>query len=335
MGAAEFGFRIREELQLVEPETGALVGRAPEPGPAGVPVCGTAEEARRWLVERRRWVAEWAAARGLAVMAAGLNLAGRGEAGRGRRGGGDASGLAGFGMRVEVGVPDREAAVRAMVGAASYVPHLLAVSASSPFHRGRDTGFASFRTILRERQPAAGLPFPVSSAGEYDRLVAVLSGGGRGNAVGWDLRPGERAPVLEWHFFDVTPWVDVAVFLAACARALTAMFIDRPPSQPTAVEMQLARENRWRAARYGLEARFYRMDPVSGEERGAADANRALVDRLASLAERLGDGPALACVERILERGNAASAMREVYGREGCVRAVARWVIGETASAGS
>ena len=360
MGAGEFPVGVEEEYQVVDPDTGALIGRAPAllvaaDGLAKAeyqrtivevasPVCATAAEAGWRAAEGRAALARAAAAQGLAIAAAGLHPVGPYPASQvtdepryrelARTGGPQLRDLHIFGLHVHVGVPDLETAVRAMVGATPYTPHLLALCASSPFHRGADTGFASYRTIIRDTFPEVGPAPPMSGAAEYRQLVRLLAGKECDERercpISWDIRPSSRYPTLEFRFFDVCPWVEDVAVLAAFARALTAMFGDRPPPQRSGTELQLLRENRWRAARHGLDARFFRLDPATGEQRPARDQIRALAERLLPLAERLGDVAALAGVERILQRGNAARAMRRVLQRGSSFPEVTRWVAEQT-----
>jgi len=360
MGGGEFPVGVEEEYQVVDPDTGALRGRAPAllvaaDGLAKAeyqrtivevasPVCATAAEAGQCAAEGRVALGRVAAAQGLTIAASGLHPVGTYPTSQvtdepryrelARTGGPQLRDLHIFGLHIHVGVPDLETAVRAMVGATPYTPHLLALCASSPFYRGADTGFASYRTIIRDTFPEVGPAPPMSGAAEFRQLVRLLAGKERDererSPVSWDIRPSSRYPTLEFRFFDVCPWVEDVAVLAAFVRALTAMFGDRPPPQRSGTELQLLRENRWRAARHGLDARFFRLDPATGEQRPARDQIRALAERLLPLAERLGDVAALAGVERILQRGNAATAMRGVLKREGSFPAVTRWVAEQT-----
>lgn len=356
---SEYTVGIEEEYQLVDGETGALRGRAPElvagAGPAkeefqrtmvevDTPVSRTVSEAVAHIADRRRRVARSAAPRGLAIAAAGLHPVGPypteqvSDSPDYRRvaaiGGSTVSQMHVFGMHVHVGVPSRTAAIRAMLGAATFVPHLLALSASSPFDRGEDTGYASYRLVLRSAYPRVGLPMPVASVDEYDELLRILrgpeDGAASGSPISWDVRPSETYPTLEFRFLDVTPWLDTVALVAALARALTAMFADRPAPSPTGLELQLLRENRWRAARFGLDARFFELTPVTGRERPARDGIRRLVERLAPIADRLGDADALAGLDEILRRGTAADTMRRIHDEEGSYPAVIRWLVRTT-----
>jgi len=359
MRYGEFTVGVEEEFQLIDPDDGALRGRAPELLKDGwpakeefqrtaieidTPVCTTAGEAGRRLVARRRALARLAASQGLAIAAAGLHPVGPYPSAQVsdvpdyRRiadlGGASARELHIFGLHVHVGVQSREAAIRAMCGVAPYLPHLLALSVSSPFYQAQDTSFDSFRTLLRDMAPRVGLPMPVVSAAEYDRMEAILAGGApdpRHNPpIAWDVRPSLRYPTLEFRLFDAVPWIDTIELIVAMARALTLMYADRPPPYRTGTELQLMRDNRWRAARFGLDATFFRLDPVTGEVRSARDSILALVDRLAPIAERLGDGEALGRIDAILARGTAAAAMRAAYEKDHALPDVTRWVVAET-----
>ncbi|HEX6938230.1 MAG TPA: YbdK family carboxylate-amine ligase [Longimicrobiales bacterium] len=359
MRNAMFTVRVEEEYQLVDPEGYALRGRAPELLENGDPardelrrtrvevdtsICRDAAEAARMLRRRRSELARLASEHGLVLAASGLHPVGpypagpAGDAADRRRiaepGGAPLREPHAYGMHVHVTVPDPEAAVRAMSGAAPYIPHLLAPSCSSPFYRGEDTRFESFRTVLRGMSPRVGPPLPVATANEYARLVRMLCteeewAAGVG-PIAWDIRPSRRFPTVEFRLFDCAPDVDTAAVLIAMARALTVMFHDRPAPQRSGLEQQLLLENRWRAARFGLDARFYRLEPPTGEVRGARDAIAALIDRLAPIAERLGDGPILADAGRILRRPTAAAEMRRIYEETGSYPDVVRWVAART-----
>lgn len=359
MDQGQFLIGVEEEYQLVDPASGALRGRAPEllggASPAKAefqrtmlevvtPICGSAREATTRLLERRRELAALAAERELAIAAAGLHPLGPYPAAQvsegahyrrtAARGGAFASEQHIFGLHVHIGVPSREAAIRAMCGVTPYIPYLLIPTASSPFYHGRDTEYQSFRLMLRDLSPRVGLPLPMSSVAEYDRLERILAGDPvepqHPSPLSWDIRPSARYPTLEFRLFDATPWPAAIEFAVALARALTATFADRPTPQVSGTEFQLIRENRWRAARFGVETHFFRLDPVSGELRSARDALLALVERLGPIAERLGDGPSLALAEEVLARGSVAGQLREVFARSGSFPEVMRWLVQET-----
>ena len=119
-----------------------------------------------------------------------------------------------FGMHVHVGVPGHLDRVRVANAARFYLPHLLALSASSPFHQGRDTGYCSFRTLLWRRWPRSGAPPGFESAAEFELLLKWLTETKCVDAPGriyWDLRPHHRYPTVEFRAADVTPRLEDAV----------------------------------------------------------------------------------------------------------------------------
>src|ERR671917_402701 len=127
------------------------------------------------------------------------------------------------GTQVHVGVSDRDLAVEVAQRVARDLPVLLALSASSPFWNGHDTGYASIRTIIWQRWPTAGSTGPLASAAEYDALLADLIGSG---VIGdpkmayFDVRPSSHAPTLELRVCDACPLVDDAVLIAGLFRAM-------------------------------------------------------------------------------------------------------------------
>jgi len=242
-----------------------------------------------------------------------------------------------FGMHVHVGVPKGVDRARVANTARYFLPHLLALTASSPFHQGHDTGYCSFRTLLWRRWPRSGAPPRFQGADELALLLRwlteteCLDGPGR---LYWDLRPHHRYPTVEFRAADVTPRLEDAVAAAALARAVAAGVVEgvlKEPALPGAVAQALLGENSWRAARDGTGAVF--VDVFAPEPRtvDAADAVLGLAERLAPLAAELGDGEALASLAAVFERGCAARRMREAAGgMDGDLRRLALWAADET-----
>jgi carboxylate-amine ligase len=352
-------------------ESPAVRAKRPRKPPAEPDIshsCERVAELRVRLAERRRWLQDRAEAQGLALLAAGLHPLASGRPTRSaptRRNPVLSTGTANLApaavpcrLRLRVTVPSREMVVHAMAGALPYVPPLLALAGNSPFYLAQDTGYNSYSTVLADASPRGGPPPPVQSCAEFDEICRILrqadaaSGKRRGSASArrpwrepdWDIRPVDTEPRIEFTFLDVSPWLDHVALLGACVRALTCMFADRPPQQPTALQMQVLRENRWRAARFGMEARFVRTDGGTRVAAGAgttsaasqwtaADALRSLVDRLGPVAERLGDGETLANLELHLQRGSPAAAMRSAFARHASLEHAVQWLAAETAAA--
>ena len=165
------------------------------------------------------------------------------------------------GTQVHVGVADRDESVVVANRVSAYVPTLLALSASSPFWAdGSDTGYSSGRTLVWQRWPTTGLAAPVSSAAEYDKLVAELVASGAiadAGMVYFDVRPAVAAPTLELRVCDSCPSVDTIVLIAGLFRALVEREVEGLRAGVPAVEVSppLGRAALWRAARSGSGGR--------------------------------------------------------------------------------
>jgi carboxylate-amine ligase len=239
------------------------------------------------------------------------------------------------GTQVHVGVSDRDLAVHIAQRVARDLPVLLALSASSPYWNGQDTGYASIRTIIWQRWPSAGSTGPLASADDYDSLVADLIGSGviaDTKMAYFDVRPSAHAPTLELRVCDACPLVDDAVLVAGLFRALVrAAELDVEAGRPfRPAPPPLHRAAVWQAARGGLSRHL--LD--GGEHprpRPAPDVVRALVDRLRPQLEELGDWETVTdLTERTLARGNSADRQRAAFAERGDLSDVMRLVVDET-----
>ena len=199
------------------------------------------------------------------------------------------------GTQVHVGVDDRDVAIAVANRVAPHLPTLLALSASSPFWAdGSDTGYSSARTLVWQRWPTTGPVAPVSSAAEYDRLVADLVASGviaDAGMVYFDVRPALAAPTLELRVCDSCPSVDTIVLIAGLFRALVEREVDALQAGGPAVEVAppLGRAALWRAARSGLEGEL--VDISGPTSRPAAEVVTDLVRSLRPQLEAAGDWP--------------------------------------------
>jgi carboxylate-amine ligase len=237
------------------------------------------------------------------------------------------------GCHVHVGVPDLETAVAVMDRARPYLPVLLAMTGSSPFHDGVDTGHDSYRTMWWSRWPMTGPPEYLGSAERFQEVVAGLVASGvvaDSSHLYWDLRPSSHLPTLEFRLADVCTEVDDVVLHAALARSLVRVLAGRsegsdPCPQP---RPELLRAARWRAARHGLDSQLF--DPLRSELVPARVAVRRL---LAELQDDLRDHDEWAVVvelvERLFERGTSASRQRRTWLRTGDWREVAARIVRE------
>jgi YbdK family carboxylate-amine ligase len=192
------------------------------------------------------------------------------------------------GFQVHVGVSDRDLAIQLAQRVAEHLPVLLALSASSPFWNGHDTGYASVRSLVWQRWPSAGATGPLESAAEYDELIADLIGTGviadDGMAY-FDIRPSAHAPTLELRVCDALPLVDDAVLIAGLFRAaVRAAEID--------IENGVPRSGRQRAQDSRPNCSAPGRDRVlSTRRRRSAALSRASVPRSTSSATTTRCGP--------------------------------------------
>jgi glutamate---cysteine ligase / carboxylate-amine ligase len=245
------------------------------------------------------------------------------------------------GTQVHVGVGDRDESVAVGNRVAPYLPTLLALSASSPFWSdGSDTGYSSVRTLVWQRWPTTGLAAPVSTAAEYDGLVADLVASGAISDAGmvyFDVRPAVSAPTLELRVCDSCPSVDTIVLIAGLFRALVEREVDGLRAGVPAVEVAppLGRAALWRAARSGLEGEL--VDITGGEgrrpvSRPAADVVNDLVRLLRPQLETAGDWPMISeLTRRVLIAGTSAARQRRALRRRGRLTDVVDQLIAETA----
>jgi glutamate---cysteine ligase / carboxylate-amine ligase len=243
-----------------------------------------------------------------------------------------------FGMHIHVAPPPELDRMKLLNVVRRYTPHLLALSCSSPFHEGDDTGFASYRMILWRRWPGSGLPPRLESDAEYRRHVDMLLRAGLlidERSLYWTIRRHPEYPTLEFRMCDVCPSIADAIAIAACARTIVAAAAEgvlrddeRGPLSPEAYDAVLS-DDVWRAARYGLAARF-----GTPGHRGTAVSARAAIMRLLETVEpvacAIGETANMAGVCRILERGTGADRLRDVHAGGGDMRAVVQWLARET-----
>lgn len=242
-----------------------------------------------------------------------------------------------FGMHVHVGVPADVDRVRVCNVARHYLPYLLALTASSPFHDGKDTGYASYRSLIWRRWPRSGAPPRLEGKDEMDLLVRWLTETGCIDAPGrlyWDLRPHHRYPTVEFRVTDVTPRLGDAVAAAALARAIVAGVLDGTlvePELPGVVAQALLGENAWRASRDGTGAEMVDLWGAGPRVEPAREAIARLADRLSTHAERLGDATEFGNLARVLETGSVAHEMRRrVEKSGGDLKVLVRWAADET-----
>src|SRR5690242_14550985 len=166
-----------------------------------------------------------------------------------------------FGLHVHVAVPDRTSTIELLNEARYFLPHLLALSTSSPFWQGRDTGLKSYRTTVFRRFPRSGIPDHFDSWSEYEEylnMLVELHCIDNGKKVWWDLRPHPTFGTLEFRICDVPTSPRVTIALAALAQAIVVKLVRlRKRNLGFRIYARaLVEENKWRAARYGLDGQL-------------------------------------------------------------------------------
>jgi carboxylate-amine ligase len=220
-----------------------------------------------------------------------------------------------FGVHVHVGVRAPEKAIPIVTALTQYLPHFLALSASSPFWSGCDTGLASARTKVFEGMPTGGLPHQLADWAEFEEYMATLIRAGAIESVRevwWDVRPHPDFGTVELRVCDGLPTLDEIGAVAALAQCLVEQFdtqLDRGYTLPTPAEW-IVRENKWRAVRYGLDAEI--VVDEQGTVRPVREALAELVEELEPVARRLGCEAELADVGRVLAVGASYQRQRAV-----------------------
>jgi carboxylate-amine ligase len=240
-----------------------------------------------------------------------------------------------FGMHVHVAVPDRTTMIDLMNMARYFLPHLLALSTSSPFWMGRNTGLKSFRTTVFRRFPRTGIPDHFNSWSEYEdyiNLLVRLRCIDNAKKIWWDVRPHPTFGTLEFRIFDVVTRVDEAVAIAALTQAIVVK-LHRLYTRNMGFRMYpraLVEENKWRAARWGVEGNlidFGKQAEVPMRELGAELL--AFVD---DVLDDLGSREAVRPIHRILRDGTSAERQLRVFADTGDLKAVVRHIVAETRS---
>jgi len=238
------------------------------------------------------------------------------------------------GCHVHVSVHDPELAVQVLDRLRPDLPLLLALSGSSPYWEGVDTGYASYRTQWYSRFPVTGLPEHFGSRAAYDATVAQLVAAGIADDAShlyWDVRPATRYPTVEVRVADTMPLLDDVVLHAGLARALVQQAAADAVAGLPAPELrpEVGRAARWRAARYGLEGEL--LDARRGELRAPADLVRDLLARVHGPLADSGDLDEVAALaQAALARGTSAARQRDVHARTGDLLAVVRSVMAES-----
>ena len=220
------------------------------------------------------------------------------------------------GMHVHAGFGDADARVRVMTALRRYLPILLALSASSPFNQGNNTGYKSYRLCLMGVLPRTSLPKALYSAAEYEQLLDTyrrMHFISDGSELWWDIRPSQRYPTVELRICDLCTRLDDAMSIVALYACLVRMLFRQyqagalPDEPPT----EIIAENRWLAQRYGVLA--FLGNPEDGGRTDIADLVSNLVEELAEDAAALNCEGELRHVLAIVTNGNGADRQTDHY----------------------
>ena len=346
-----FTLGIEEEYLLVDAATGALAGEPPEvlmqecvaelgdqvtpeflraQIEIGTRVCRDIGEAREELLRLRGCIVRVAGRHGLAPIAASTHpfadwrdldyVPKERYEGLARDMQAVARRLLICGMHVHVGIDDADLRIDLMNQVRYFLPHLLCLSTSSPFWQGRDTGLKCYRLTVFDALPRTGLPEPLGSWSEYERLIGHLTSSGLiedGSKIWWDLRPSARFPTLEMRISDVCTEVEDALTVAALFQSLLRMLWRLRQSNQRWREYPnlMIEENRWLAQRHGIGAHL--VDFGKRSLVPLADLVEELIALVAEDAAALGCSSEVARAREIVARGTSADAQLRCYAGAG------------------
>jgi carboxylate-amine ligase len=240
-----------------------------------------------------------------------------------------------FGMHIHIAMPDKQTTIDLMNMVRYFLPHLLALSTSSPFWMGRNTGLKSFRTTVFRRFPRTGIPEVFESWSEYENFVHLLiklNCIDTGKKIWWDVRPHPTYGTLEFRMFDTVTRVEEAVSIAALTQAIVVKLhrLYTRNQSWRIFRRALIEENKWRAARYGIEGKL--IDFGREEEVPMQELMRELLELVDDVVDELGSRSAMQYIHTIMNEGTSAERQLRVYQETGDLKEVVRHLVTETRS---
>ncbi|HYE13327.1 MAG TPA: carboxylate-amine ligase, partial [Pyrinomonadaceae bacterium] len=327
---------IEEEFHIVDPQTRELRSRVTEileegttilgeqlkpemiqsQIEVGTNICANIEEARTDITRLRSVISGLARSKGLEIVAASTHPISHW---RDQQIFNDArykllidelqmvaSSLLICGMHVHVGIPDRERQVHIMNATRYFLPHVLALSTSSPFWLGFNTGLKSYRSEVFKKFPRTDIPDHFDSYDAFERYVSLLVKTGcidNGKKIWWDVRPHPFFPTLEFRVCDIPTRIDDTVAISALIQAIVAK-LDRLIDKNLGFRLYrraLIQENKWRAVRYGLGGKL--IDFGKQKEVPVCDLIRELLEFVDDVLDDLGSRREVEHINTILDRG--------------------------------
>jgi carboxylate-amine ligase len=358
-----FTLGVEEEFQIVDPVSGELRSHVSELLASsasslgdqikrelhqsivevGTKICADVKELREEIFRIRRELSNAAERVGLAVAAAGTHPFSRWQ---------DqvispgvrydsiveelqqlARSLLIFGLHVHVGVPDRSVMIDLMNEVRYFLPHLLALSTSSPFWMGRDTGLKSYRTTVFRRFPRTGVPDHFDSWSEYEnyiQLLVDLHSIDDAKKIWWDVRPHPTFGTLEFRVCDVPTRPEAAVMLGALVQAIVVkLYRLRVRNQGFRLYRRaLIEENKWRAARYGIDGKL--IDFGRRAEVPMRHLALELLEFIDDVVDELGSRTEIQYIHTVLSEGTSADRQLAVFRETNSLAAVMQHLIQET-----
>lgn len=238
-----------------------------------------------------------------------------------------------FGLHIHVGIPDPDLRIEVLNEARYFLPHLLAISTSSPFWMGRNTGLKSYRSVIWSNFPRTGIPPDLNSFDEYENYVELLVKTGsidNGKKIWWDLRAHPNFPTLEFRVCDMPTRLEETICIAALTQAICAKLLKLRASNLGFRKYMpaLIGENKWRAIRYGLEGKL--IDFGKQAEVPMHDLALELIEFVDDVVDELGSRPAVGYLHTILAEGTSADRQLAVFKKTGDIRAVTELLAEET-----
>lgn len=360
---ADFTLGIEEEFQIIDPVTRDLkahitemidegqmiLGEQVKPEmhqsmiEVGTGICANVQEARTDVIRLRRIISELSAKKGLRIAAASTHPFSDWETSQITPNERYymlieemqhvARSLLIFGMHVHVGIDDREASVHLMNAARYFLPHVLALTTSSPFWVGRNTGLKSYRCEVFKKFPRTDIPDYFSSIGEFDSYVNLLIKTGcidNAKKIWWDVRPHPFFPTLEFRICDLPSKVDEVITVAALFQAIIAKLykLYRKNLGFRLYRRAYIQENKWRAVRYGLDGKM--IDFGKQKEVPTRDLILELLDFIDDVVDELGSRKEIEYVHTILANGTSADRQLRRFEETGDLKAVVDGIMAET-----
>jgi len=238
-----------------------------------------------------------------------------------------------FGLHVHVGIQTRNEGIQILNAVRYFLPHIYALSTNSPFWCGRNTGFKSYRSKVFDKFPRTGIPEFFASANEYDEYIDLLVKTkciDSGKKIWWDIRLHPYYNTIEFRICDIPMRVDETICLAALMQALVAKIykLMKQNLNFRSYRKVLINENKWRAARYGIQAKL--IDFGKQEEVPYSDLCDELLEFVDDVLDELGSRQEVAYIKEILKNGTGADRQLAVFEETNDLKSVVDYIVQET-----